>query len=156
LNNDLGCYGHPLVKSPNIDRLAARGVRFDHAYCQFPVCNPSRASFLSGRRPDTTGIFDLKTPTRTVLKDTVFLPEHFRATGYTPLKVGKISHTGAQFEDPRSGDVDIRETSQAKNPPAGQVLRRQGDRGIVLRAADEDTYDGGVARKAVGLMEKAC
>src|SRR6187455_520794 len=83
MNNDLGCYGHPIVKSPNIDRLAARGTRFDRAYCNYPVCNPSRTSFLSGKRPDTTGIVDNVTTPRTFLKDAPMLPEHFRNSGYT-------------------------------------------------------------------------
>lgn len=155
LNNALGCYGDRRVRSPNIDRLAARGLRFDRAYCQYPVCNPSRTSLLSGRRPSATGIVDNVTPPRTFLGDAVFLPQHFRLNGYRTIKVGKIFHTGKDFEDPRSWDVDLRETSEAKKPPEAQVLRRQGAAGIVLQAADAETYDGKVARQAVEYLSEA-
>jgi iduronate 2-sulfatase len=164
LNNDLACYGNQVVKSPQIDRLARRGVRFDRAYCQYPVCNPSRTSFLSGRRPGTTGVVDNLTPTRANLKDATFLPQHFRQQGYTTVKVGKIYHTGDPFEDPISWDSDTRETSDAKRPPSNQIASRtpfpgsdtnREFQGIVLDAADEDTYDGMVARKSVEFMEKA-
>lgn len=157
LNDNLGCYGNPVVKSPNLDRLAARGMRFDRAYCNYPVCNPSRTSFLSGLRPDTTRVINNTTPTREFIKDAVLLPECFRQQGYRTIKVGKIYHTGDgdKFEDPRSWDIDIRENSTAKNPPEGQILRKQGKGGVVLRAKDEDTWDGFVARKAAALMEES-
>lgn len=155
LNNDLGCYGHRVVRTPNIDRLAAHGVRFDRAYCQYPVCNPSRVSFLSGRRPGTTRIVDNVTPTRAFLKDAVFLPQHFRQRGYRTMKVGKIFHTGDEFEDPVSWDADIRETDEAKSPPASQLLKSPNRHGVVLNARDEETWDGKVARKSIELLEQA-
>lgn len=155
LNRDLGCYGHPVVRSPNLDRLAQRGVRFARAYCNYPVCNPSRVSFLSGLRPETTRVLDNHTPTRAFMPDAVMLPEYFRRHGYRTLKVGKIFHTGPEFEDPRSWDVDIREDETAKSPPREQILRPFGERGFILKARDEDTWDGFVARKAVALMEQA-
>jgi len=149
LNNDLGCYGNTIVKSPNIDRLAASGAQFDRAWCQYPVCNASRTSFLSGRRPETTGIVDNSTLPRTHLKDAVMLPEHFRRNGYTTIKVGKIFHTGDAFEDPRSWDTDIRETNEAKNPPKSQIIEK--GEGVVLDAKDDETWDGFVARKAAAV-----
>jgi uncharacterized sulfatase len=153
LNVDLGCYGHGIVKSPSIDRLAGRGVRFDRAYCNYPVCNPSRTSFLSGKRPDTTGIVDNVTPTRTFLKDTVMLPQLFRQQGWRTEKFGKIFHTGDAFEDPPSWDIDLRETSESKQPPPEQVVHKIRGGGVVLDADDASTWDGKVARRAVEHLE---
>ncbi|MBX9792268.1 MAG: sulfatase [Pirellulales bacterium] len=155
LNVDLGCYGHPLVKSPAIDRLAARGTRFERAYCQYPVCNPSRTSFLSGRRPSTTRIIDNVTPPRTHQPGVVFLPQHFRQSGYRTIKVGKIFHTGERFEDPASWDIDVREDRSAKSPPDEQLVGRRGRGGMVLDAADDATWDGFVARQATELLAGA-
>src|SRR4051812_9644839 len=73
MNNDLGCYGNPQVKSPNLDRLASQGVRFDRSYCQFPLCNPSRASIMTGLRPSQTRVYDLKYHFRSELPDAVTL-----------------------------------------------------------------------------------
>lgn len=155
LNNDLPCYGSRLVQAPALDRLAARSVRFDRAYCQYPVCNPSRVSLLSGLRPTTTGVFDNETGLREKLPDTEFLAQRFRRQGYRTLKVGKIFHTGDKFEDPRSWDVDIREMRTAKAPDPAQIVGRRGEHGIVLEADDPATWDGFVARAAVELLDDA-
>jgi arylsulfatase A-like enzyme len=82
-NCQLGCYGNSVIKTPNLDRLAAMGLRFDRAYCNYPVCNASRTSFLSGRFPDTTKVFGNGTQPRVALGPSYqFLPEYFRTQGY--------------------------------------------------------------------------
>jgi choline-sulfatase len=100
LRPDIGCYGNTLAKTPNIDRLAAHGVVFGHAYCQQAVCSPSRTSLLTGQRPDVTRVFDLKTHFRTALPDCVTLPQHFKAHGYHCAALSKVYHRG--YEDGRS------------------------------------------------------
>jgi iduronate 2-sulfatase len=92
LRPQLGCYGHARIKSPNIDKLAASGTRFDRAYCQQAVCAPTRASLLTGARPDSTRVHDLQTPLNTVRPDLVSLPHHFKRNGYQTLSLGKIYH----------------------------------------------------------------
>ena len=96
LRNDLGCYGHPLVKTPNIDRIAKRGLLFNRAYCQQAVCNPSRASLLTGKRLDSLRIWDLPTHFRNTTPNAVTLPQHFKNNGYFTQNIGKIFHNFRQ------------------------------------------------------------
>ena len=93
----LGCYGDPFALTPQIDRLASRGTVFLNAHTQQAVCGPSRASLLTGLRPDTTQVWDLKTKIRDILPDVVTLPQHFKNHGYETVGMGKIF-------DPRSVD----------------------------------------------------
>ncbi len=107
LRSDLGCLGNKEVLSPNLDALAARGRLFTHAYCQQAVCNPSRASLMTGRRPDTLEIWDLPTHFRDQMPDLVTLPQHFRKHGYFTQNIGKIYHNWRQelHGDPTSWSV---------------------------------------------------
>lgn len=104
LRPELGCYAHPMVKSPNIDSLAKTGVLFERTYCQQAVCGPSRASLLTGRRPDTTKIYDLKTHIRQNLPEVVTLQQHFKNNGYFSQGMGKLFHS-AWLEDESSYSV---------------------------------------------------
>lgn len=95
LRPELGCYGNAVIKSPNLDQLAAQGMLFRNAYCQQAVSAPTRASLLSGLRPDSTGIFDLNHPLRKQLPEVLTMPQYFREHGYETLSLGKVYHHAA-------------------------------------------------------------
>ncbi len=90
LNCDIGCYGHSLVKTPNIDALATRGVRFSNAYCQYPLCGPSRASFMTGMYPDQTLVKRNAIYIREHIPNVNTMSQMFRDAGYFATRVGKI------------------------------------------------------------------
>ncbi|MEM9825374.1 MAG: sulfatase [Planctomycetota bacterium] len=95
LRPELNCYGVQKIQTPNIDRLAQSGMRFNRAYCQVAVCGASRASLLSGCRPETTTIWDYKTPLRSKLPDILSLPQHFKNQGYDTAFLGKVYHNAS-------------------------------------------------------------
>lgn len=102
-----GVFTRQLVKTPNLDRLAARGVRFDRAYAQYPVCNPSRTSLLSGLRCEETGIVGNQEFFREKLPDLVTLPQLLRQGGWTAHSFGKIYHTASTGENQREAWLDV-------------------------------------------------
>lgn len=100
LRPELGCYGSPIVQSPNLDAIAAGGLRFDRAYCQQAICSPSRASLLSGLRPNQTGITHNYVEFRDLNPDVITLPQQFKANGYETVSIGKVFHHPG--DDPQS------------------------------------------------------
>ena len=109
LNCAIGPYGDAVSITPNLDRLAARGLVFQRAYCQQAVCNPSRASFLTGLRPDTIGVDDLRKYFRNTApngEQLVTLPQHFKNHRYFCQNIGKLCHNMGETQDRRSWSID--------------------------------------------------
>ncbi len=173
----LGCYGDAVVKSPHIDRLAERGIRFERAYCNQAVCAPSRNALLTGLRPQSVGIYDLGTNFRKATPDAVTLPQHFKNHGYRAEGLGKIYHTGhGNRDDAASWSVPhwrtnvvgyalpesrapkglTREEALFTNVPARRANKLP--RGAAYEAADvpDSAYpDGQLADEAIRRLKRA-
>jgi iduronate 2-sulfatase len=172
----LGCYGDKLVKSPNIDRLAARGILFERAYCNQAVCAPSRNALMTGIRPTSLGIYDLGTNFRLGSSNAVTLSQYFMRHGYRAEALGKIFHVGhGNHEDPASWSVPhfkansiayvlpesratntlTREEALFSNDPADVAKL---PRGAAWESADvpDDAYpDGKIAAEAIRRLRAA-
>ncbi|MFL6468218.1 MAG: sulfatase [Pyrinomonadaceae bacterium] len=173
LRPELGAYGVEGIKTPNIDGLAKRSTRFDRAYAQYPVCNPSRSSFLTGRYPTETKVLNNNDYFRRIDPSTVTLPQYFKNNGYATLRSGKIYHGGIDDEiswteggeptDPNTterGNPNFKPTQPAQSDPAeaanaGSNSADSGsDRIVVLEGDGEKYRDYRTATRAINFMEK--
>ena len=175
LRPELGCYGNSIIKTPNVDRLSALGTRFDHAYAQFPLCNPSRTSILNGRYPTQTGVMDNNAYFRARHPDYITLPQYFQKNGYATLRTGKIFHGGIDDQVPWTEGGEPVDPNIVNRPPSpvatGQGAREVGDeaaaaqpnrparasasdRIVVLDGDGESFGDYKIATRAVDFLNK--
>jgi len=166
LNCDLSCYGHPQVRTPSIDALAKRGVRFERAYCQYPLCGPSRASFMSGLYPDQTLIHRNAIYLREHVPNALTLSQMFRAERYIATRIGKIYHYGVPLnigtsghDDPYSWDYTINPRGRDRNEHDKIFSLVPGSFGgtmswLAAEGTDEEQTDGIAATEAVRLLEQ--
>ncbi len=171
LNTRLGCYGDHLAQTPHLDRLAAQGVRFDRAYCQFPLCSPSRSSFLTGLRPDHNGVVNNSANFRTKLPNHLTLPQTFRQNGWFTARVGKIFHYAVPAQigtdgaddapswekviNPKGRDVTDEEKIFTLRPDLAGASRYAGTLSwLAAEGTDAEQTDGLTARAAVKLLEE--
>ena len=168
LNTTLGCYGHPIIRTPNIDRIARSGVHFGRNYCQYPLCNPSRSSLMTGMAPDTTRVWDNGTRFREALPNVVTLPQLFQKNGYFAARAGKIYHYGNPDQIGTSGLDDAPSWNETVNPrgvdhPKEEPLLTNytADRGLgsaicfhSSESTDNQHTDYQVADSIIGMMDK--
>lgn len=150
----LGCYGDTNAYTPNIDRLAASGMVFDRAYCQQAVCAPSRASFMTGKRPDELKIWTLSQPFRSQHPGIVTLPQHFMHNGYTTAAAGKIYHDPAAHQDPASWTLPAMFGVTGNGKYILEENKGKSKAAAVERVEVDDTayVDGQVADAAIDLL----
>ncbi|MHC4995660.1 MAG: sulfatase [Planctomycetota bacterium] len=165
LSNALGCYGDLMAKTPHIDRLAATGVLFERAYNQLPLCNPTRASVMTGLRPDTIKVYDLDEHFRWHVPEAVTLSQAFMRAGYTAERVGKIYHYNVPasigtdgFDDPPSWQRTYNPKGRDKDDEP-RIFNAEPHRKIsaalswlAADGADEEQTDGMITTKAIELM----
>jgi iduronate 2-sulfatase len=168
LNHCFSAYGHPVVRTPNLDSIASRGVRFDRAYCQYPLCSPSRTSVMTGLAPDATGVYDLRKHFRESVPDVVTLGQAFQKNDYFVARVGKIYHYGNPGQIGTNGLDDEPTWNQRFNPAGVDKTKEEPlltnytpGRGIgsavcfhASSARDEEHTDGMVASETIRLMEE--
>ncbi len=162
----LGCYGDARVKTPNMDRLARRGVLFEMAYCNQAVCAPSRNSLMTGLRSTTLGIYDLPTHFRKAAPEAVTVSQYFMQHGYHAAALGKIYHTGHGNQDdarswsvphwsPKGGNFALPE-NQPPRQPAGAAAGSRTTRGAPVECAEvpDSVYaDSMIAEEAIRRLE---
>ncbi|MGC4034736.1 MAG: sulfatase [Chitinophagaceae bacterium] len=166
LSIDVNGFDNSLVKTPNLDRLYRSGVRFERAYCQYPLCAPSRASLMTGLRPDKTKVKDLFTFFRNNIPDVVTLPQLFMKNGYFTARVGKIYHYGVPSDIGTNGQDDSLSWNLRVNPIG--IDRLQEDKitnympkvplggALSFWAApgtDDDQTDGKIANEAINILD---
>ena len=163
----LGCYGDPIAQTPHLDRLAATGVTFLNAYNQLPLCNPTRASVMTGLRPDTIKVYDLDRHFRDEVPDAVTLSQQFMKNGWWAGRVGKIYHYNVPasigtdgFDDPPSWQKTVNPIGRDKTDEH-LVFNAEPHRKISAALSwlaadgkDEEQTDGMIATEAIKLMEE--
>jgi iduronate 2-sulfatase len=166
LNNYLGCYGDEKAKTPNIDALAARGVRFDKAYCAFPLCGPSRNSILTGLYPNSTGILSNSLIFRQTIPSAISLPQAFRLEGYLAGRIGKLYHYNVPnsigtngHDDPGSWELELNPAGVDRIDEGPIVTLTPGQYGGTLSwyaspKSDEFHTDAMLAKDAEWVLER--
>ena len=142
----LRCYGHPEMHTPNIDRIAERGTLFNRAYCQYPLCSPSRTSMITGLRPETTNVFNNSSDFRQRLPNAVTLPQHFKSHGYHTQSVGRVFHLPTLQDDENSW------SAPSWRPAWVPFSKQTTPSWQALDIEDDALRDGKTAKRAVEVL----